>query len=222
MAASSTKGVKICLVKDGATGTALTVTAVTKAKPAVLTVGAAAATMKTGDVVTLGASATGLSEIDGKTWVVGATTATTIELLGSDTTGSTGTFADGSATTGYKDADMVCLCLSSLTFNPEEAQTISVATFCDPSASIPGAVAGAGTMDFGGYVDVTSNDYLELYKAIQQTSAKTYQVRIFLPNSQGYIVFPATLATLNWDIPLEGAIAYSGTFALGSKPRHLF
>lgn len=221
MAASSSKGVKICLVKDGATGNSLTPTAASKAKPAVITV-ADVTGIVAGDVIKLPAAATGLSEIDGKDWIVGSVDsgANTFTLLGSDTTASTGAFAAGTMT-HYGSTDMVCLCLSSLSFNPEEATSVSVATFCDPTASIPGAVVGAGTVDIAGYVDVTSADYQELLKASLASPAHEYTWRILLPGN-GYITFPATIGTLNWDIPLEGAIGYSGTFALGSKPRHLF
>lgn len=218
MTAKSTKGVKICVVKGGTSGVNLgDITALTSANPAVATV-ADTTGLAVGDVVSIPAGATG-TNLDGKSWIIGALTSTSLTFLGSDTTGETFTAAPTVDLIGHAATDMECLCLSSLSFNPEQAQTVSVATFCDPTASIPGAVVGAGTLEFGGYVDVTTNEYKELMA--MDADGKERIWRITLPGN-GYIVFPGTLASFNWDIPLEGAVAYSGTLALGSKPRHLF
>jgi hypothetical protein len=46
-------------------------------------------------------------------------------------------------------------------------------------------------------------------------------MRIMLPNN-GYIVAPVTFSQVTWDLPLDGAVGYSGSAVLGSKPRHLF
>ena len=219
MAASTSKGVTVCMTKTGSAGTAITATAVSKAKPAVVT--AAAHGLVPGDVVVLPAGATGISEIDGKTWVVGtAPDATSFTLLGSDTTGSTGTFAAGAnKPQAFKAADIECLCWSSLGFNPESPQTISVGTFCDPSAQIASSVTGAGTVDFAGYVDITASDYKAIVAA--ELDGQAHDFRIMLPNN-GYIVFKGTVSALNVDVPLEGAVAYSGQITLATKPRHLF
>lgn len=221
MAARSSKGVKICIVKGGATGVSMTVSVASKAKPAVLTVTGDTGIVP-GSIITLAANATGLSELDGKTWVAGPNTAAgSLELLGSDTSASTGTFAAGASgtTKGYAESDMVCLCLSSIGFNPDTPQTISVGTFCDPGATLPSGVTGAGTMSFAGYVDVTQPDYIELVAAEADRNQRIF--RILLPNN-GYLTFPGTVGSLNLDIPIEGAIGYSGTVTLGSKPMHLY
>ena len=218
MTAKSTKGVKICVVKGGATSVNLSdITAVPNAKPAVITV-ASTTGIVVGNIIDIPAGATGTS-LDGKSWIVGALTATTLTLTGSNTTADTFTAAPTVDVVGYPETDMECLCLASLTFNPEAAQTVSVATFCDPTASIPGAVVGAGTLDFTGFVDTTTTEYAELIKMDADGQERIW--RITLPNN-GYIMFPGTLATFNWDIPIEGAVGYAGTIALGSKPRHLF
>jgi predicted secreted protein len=82
-----------------------------------------------------------------------------------------------------------------------------------------GSVVQAGTVDFGGYVDISENDYKELLK-LEDTQEETVW-RITLPNN-GYIVFPAVISQITWDIPLEGAVAYSGTAVLKSEAEHLF
>jgi hypothetical protein len=114
---------------------------------------------------------------------------------------------------------MICLCLSELKFNSEKGATISVSTFCDPSASIPSASTTAGTVDIGGFVDVSTTDYAEIVAAEADGNERIF--RIMLPGN-GEIVFPAVIASLGWDIPLDGAMAWTAQLALGSRPRHLY
>lgn len=218
--AKSTAGTKICIVKDGATtGVSVTATGASKAAPCEITT-ASTGTLKNGDLIFVPADGTGLSEIDGKWFVIAALVAdTSFNLLGSDTTGATGTFAAGTAMKGHGDADMQCLCLSSIGFNRDQPSTISVATFCDTTASIPGSATSAGSVDFGGYVDITDSDYKELLK-LEASGAETV-FRVTLPNN-GTIVFPATINQITVDIPLEGSVAYSGSATLKSAARHLF
>ena len=218
--AKSTAGTKICVVKDGATtGVSITPTGASKAAPCeILT--ASTGTLKNGDLIWMPAAATGLSEIDGKWWIITNLTAdTSFDLLGSDTTASAGTFAAGTGIVGHGDADMECLCLSSISFNRDSPDTISTATFCDTTSSIPGSATSAGSIDFGGYVDISAADYKELLK-LEASGADT-AFRVMLPNN-GYIVFDAVINQITVDIPLEGAVAYSGSATLKSAARHLF
>lgn len=214
--AKSTRGVKVCITKGGSTPTDLSPTAITKAKPAVVT--CTGTGVVDGDLVYV--TGTGLASIDGKVWVAASATATDIELLGSDTTNDTGTFTGGTAKADhYASGDMECLCLSSLSFNADTPSAISTATYCDPTGSIPSAVVSAGTLDFGGYVDITDADYQELLLA--EEDGKERLVRITLPDN-GYLVSKLTFSTIAWDLPIDGAVAYSGSAVLGSKFRHLF
>jgi hypothetical protein len=218
--AKSTAGTEFCVVKDGATtGVSVTPTGASKAAPCEIST-ASTGTLKNGDLIWIPAAGTGLSEVDGKWWVITNLVAdTTFDLLGSDTTASTGTFAAGVGIKGHGDADMECLCLSSISFNRDQPDTISTATFCDTTSSIPGSATSAGSIDFGGYVDITDTDYKALL-ALEASGAET-AFRVMLPNN-GYIVFPATINQITVDIPLEGAVAYSGSATLKSAARHLF
>lgn len=218
MSAKSSKGTRVCITKSGATAQALVPTAITKAKPAKITV-ADTTGMAVGDIVL--PKQTGFAELDGKMFVVGTVdlNGTDFTLLGSDTTASTGTLGNTPSIDHYDQNEMICLCWSSLTFNPEEPGTINVGTYCDPSATIPSAQVGAGTINFGGYVDITAADYIEMLKAGEDNVMR--YLRVMFPNN-GYLVFPVTFSAITWDAPLEGAVAYSGTGALGSHPRHLF
>lgn len=227
MSAKSSKNVKICITKGAATGTNLVLAGLTVGNPTIIEVGGGV-TVKSGEVIRVPAGATGYSEVDGKDFIAGKITPSgsgtgqDVELLGCDTSASTGAWnpaAGGAVADIFQDSDMECLCLANLGFNPETPDTIATGTFCDPSASIPSATTAAGTLNFGGYVDINDTDYRELLAA--EFDGKERFWRITLPNN-GYIVFPATIASFSWQVPLEGAVAYEGTAVLGSKPRHLF
>lgn len=218
MTAKSSKGVQVSVQRSDATGITLTPTDISLAKPAVVTVDDTTG-VAPGDIVVIPTSATGLAELDGTTFIAGEVTPTSIELLGSDTSASTGIFASTADIIVYDQTDMVIICLASLSFNPETPDTISVGTYCDPTATIASAVVSAGTVDITGYPDINDEDYNELLAMEADGTERIW--RIMLPNN-GYYVFPATLTTLTLDIPIDGAIQYNGTLVLGSKPRHIF
>ena len=224
--AYSSKGTKVCVLKGSATATSLTPTAISKAAPAVVTV-ASVTGLTVGDLVkfpdTTDPGYSGFAELADKTFAISKIdpTSKTFELAGADTTTSTGTLGATPTIAQYPSAtSMLCLCLSSLAFNPESANSISTATFCDPTASIASQVVGAGTIDIGGFVDIADAGYKELVAA--EADGKSRSWRITLGNGQGYILFDGVLSALSLDIPLDGAIAFKGTVTLSSKYRHLF
>jgi len=217
--AQSTAGTTICVTKSGAVGVSIVPTGASKAAPSVITT-ASTETLENGNLIWIPEDGTGITELDGNWFIVSdLVTDTSFALLGSDASLSTSTFLAGAPLHGYDETDMQCLCLSEITFNRDTPDTISIGTFCDPTASMPGSVVQAGTVDFGGYVDISENDYKELLK-LEETQEETVW-RITLPNN-GYIVFPAVISQITWDIPLEGAVAYSGTAVLKSEAEHLF
>lgn len=220
MSAKSSKGITICMTGDTSLAgsfTELAVTAVSKAKMAALTVAANPA--KGGDVVTI--AGTGFPELDGKTFIADTTsTATSLVLIGADTTNSTGTITVASAKAKvYDKTNDTCLCLSALSINADTPGTVSVGTYCDPTASIPASATQAGTLSFAGYVDTAAVDYPALLAAAED--GKQRIIRINLP-SNGYIVAPVTISSITWDLPLDGAVSFSGSAVLGSKPVHRF
>jgi hypothetical protein len=219
MTAVATKGLAIYLHKGGVAATELVPTAISKAKPAVVTVASAAGLTK-GDVVKL--ETTGFKELDGKTFVLGNvdTTANTFELLGADTTASTGALGANPKAHVYQAADQIKLCLSSIDFSTEAGGSVSVGTFCDPSASIATPATTAGTVTLNGFIDKADTGYAELLKAAEDGVAR--MIEIVLPQDQGYIVAPVTLSSIGWQTPLEGAIGFTASGSLGSKPVHLF
>ena len=224
MAIRNTKSVQICVAKDGATGSALTITGVTKAKPAV--VSATGATFADGDVVTFGNDATGLTEVDGKTFVIKTATGG-FELVGSDTTASTGTFAAGtSASNIFQSADMQCLCFGSFSISQAGAggdNSIAAPTFCDPTqkvaSPIPSANAGGSNFSFSGYIDTQAADYAELLKLVE--SGDGVPMRITLPQ-HGYLMGVVTFDALTWDIPVDGVMGYNGSGTFTTSLQHVW
>jgi hypothetical protein len=221
MTARNSKGVTVCVTKGSAVPNVDTPTAIAKATGVNdnrVHIDLASTTgYSPGDLVGIPDGATGFACVDGKAWTVGEVDATGIILNG--TVFSTGTLSATPSINHYDSTQMVCLCLSDLKFSAEKGTTVSVATFCDPSASIPSASTTAGTVDMGGFVDVSTADYKEIITSEADGVERMY--RIMLPNN-GEIIFPAIVSTLGWDIPIDGAVAWTAQLALGSRPRHLF
>ena len=220
--AKSSKGVQICVVKSGATGTALAATAVTKANPAVVTV-ADVTGLVNGSLIKFAADSTGLETLDGKTFVIDNIDGTlnTFEVVGADTTADTGTFTAGTDFTVYGAAACQTLCFSEFSFNREEPSTIATGTYCKPQDSIASAATSAGTVSFAGYIDKSDAGYKMLIDAVEGDTTPEFDLKITFPEN-GYIIVPITFDSINWDIPLDGALGFSGTGTMKANPRHLF
>ena len=221
MAAKNSKGVTICVTKGGATPAALIPTGIAKessGKRSEITV-ASVTGIVVGDLIKIPVAGTGFKELDGNSFIVASVGSGTFTLAGSDLTGTTGVLAASPSVQHYTKNDMVCLCLSDLKFNAEKGSTISVATYCSPSASIPSASTTAGTVDLAGFVDITAADYVELLDAEVDGVERIFVVK--LP-SNGEIIFPGVVGSMAWQIPLDGAVSYEASLSLGSRPRHLF
>ena len=221
MGASSSRGISVHLSKGGITPTESVISAVTAAKPAVVTVASTTGIVK-GDVVQV--TGTNIAKIDGKYFiagtVVGAAT-NTVELIGADLTGATIPAIPGTAKLRHWPAsDFVTLCLSSLAINPETPGTVSVGTFCDPSASLAAVVTSAGTLTLGGYIDDKDLGYAELLLAEIDNTERVLDIT--LPGTLGHIVAPITVASVVYDLPIDGGLAFTATASLGSKPVHRF
>jgi hypothetical protein len=221
MSAKSSRGLEIWMTKDNLTKAEITITGITKATPSVIS---AINTLAKDDLIFF-PSGSGFSELDGHLYPVSSTSGTVLTLVGSDLITSTGTMTPGYKATVFKQADMQKLCLSSLDISSDAPSTISVATYCDPSATVPSAVTEAGTLSFSGFVDAGSKDYQELVKA--ELDQVTRYFKVMLPGSttaqgQGDIVFPAIISSLTWSLPLDGAIGYEGSATLATKAVHRF
>ena len=220
MTATSTKNTKIYLSGIPSTFVTQVPTAITKAKPAVATF-PATTMFATGDIIKIPSGGTGFTELDGQTFTVGIVTATTIQLLGSNTTGFTGTLI-GSPTVSHAPfssySAMACT-LSEFTINVETPGTISTATFCDPTGSIPNTVVQAGTVTFTGNIDIADASYAGLITA--EADGLERWLRVDLPGN-GYLIAPVIVASIGWAVPLDGVQAFNGSFTLKSKFKHRY
>lgn len=213
MTAQSTSEVNIYLTTGAATSSAMTAPP-SKAAPS--SISASLSGGAGGDVVVI--KDTNWNSLD-TVWVADNVGGSDFDALGSDTTGETTAAVTGKVD-HYTESDLTKLCLASLTINTSDPSTVSVATFCDPTASLASQIQEAGTISFTGYADVNSADYVALYAASKSQDQR--YIRINLGDDQGYLVAPVTLSSFTWDLPLDGAVGYSGTMVLGSKVKHCF
>lgn len=212
----STKGLKLMLENEGSTAIALVPTAITKAKPAEVTV---ANTLKDGDIVT--AVDTGFEELDGRQFVVGSSTTSKFTLVGSDTTASTGTLKTAPKMTAVAAAEFTELCASEVSIDNNQPSTISVATFCDLYASVPSTVVDLGNATISMYHDITSAGFQLLEKASESGNKKTFFIKF--PHNSGTFLIQGTVSSFAiTDLPLDGAAAWQATLALSSKPRLVY
>lgn len=212
----STKGLKIWMEKATASALMLEPTAITKAKPAVVTV-ASSTGVAPGDPIAV--SGTGFAELDGQSFVAGAVTATTIELVGSDTTLSTGTLGADPELSIIPVGDMCELCLAGIDLGDNAPTAISVATFCNPTASVPGNPAAA-TVGFTGYVDAEDPCYSELLQAVEDGLPRT--IKVDLPGGNGYFLMEVIIGSVGYTIPIEGAVGFTFTGTQSTSLRHIF
>jgi len=213
---SSTVGTSIDMTTG--VGTAVAGLSFTAGKPATLT--GTGMTLAAGDVVIIEKS--GSSKLDG-TWIVAAApapTATAVTLLGTDTTGETAGALPGTAVvTHFAKADLTGLCLASFDVSIEQPGTLSVANFCDPSATLALPATSAGTVSITGFTDITDSGYLAIMAA--NGDGKQHTLRITLP-SNGFLVLRGTLSGLSWQVALNEAQRWSATFTLATAPKHVF
>ena len=217
MSVRATKGLKF-LMSGTTTPAALTITGATAAKPSLVTL-ASTTGMADGQLVTM--SGTSLASLDGKTFVVGSLIAdTSFVLVGSDASKEAGAAAGGTATF-YDDAiDMTNLCLSAIGVNAETSSPISVGTFCDVTATIPGLEAGAGTLDLSFYLDKDSTGYAALLAAEADGNAREFKIEF---PQNGYLTMVGIVGSVTFtDIPLDGSAALTAQVTLSSKPVHRF
>ena len=218
MKGSSSKGVEIYMGKAEATPLELTPTAISAAKPAVVSLASTTGVTK-GDAVKV--SGTGFTELDGQWFTVGTIDKDkTIVLVGSDTKGSTATLGSSPKLTVYATEDVVKLCLASIAITADQPATVSTATFCDPTASIPSAIQQAGSISITGWIDPTCEDYREILLAEEDAEKRVFYIA--LPNDMGTIMCEGTMSAITFDVPIDGALGFSTTLVLSSKPVHLF
>ena len=214
--AYSTKGLQIWF--GDTVVTTVTPTAITKAKPAVVT--AAAITALDGDVAYM--ASTGFPELDGKYFTLSGVTATSMTLVGSNTTDSDGTLAGTPKIEVTEKSDLIDLsCIAkTIVFNRDAPASVAAGTYCDPSLSIASPIVPPTSVELTGNINIADPAYRELLDATED--GLTRVVDIVLPFGQGDIVGPATTTVVNWDLPVDGVQGFSATMSYSSAPAHRF
>lgn len=221
MGAFSSKGLKVYLSKaDSGTPAAVTLTNVTNAKPAVVTVGSAdISKFNPGDLVKM--AGTGIAALDGAIFPVGAVddVAFTFPLVGSDASGATAASTTGTVTN--IEAEMLEFCVATMEYAQTPGQAISVGTTCDPSAQIAGEPQ-AGTLSVTGFTDLLSPGYMEFLKAVQDGKERVLQVEYpdaAYPPDGATVIYPSVTASgYTNSIGVGQAVSFTGEFTLGTNP----
>ena len=220
MTARNTKGLKISVVKPDATPVSETITGATAGKPTTISI-ADTTGYAIGDMIKVSAGATGLAAVDGKWHVVTKIDAGGTDFsIDADTTGGKVALGAAPKFDYYASASALQgVCWSELTLNVDEPDTQNVGTYCDPTATISSAATSAGSLSFSGFVDIKDADYAMLLGLVED--GDHVAIRIDLPGN-GYLYAPVTFNSISWDLPLDGAIGYSGSATLSSKMVHAF
>lgn len=134
-----------------------TITAVSKAAPAVVT---AANTVQVGQRVKI--EGTGFASLDGKIWEVEAATAASVTLKDSDTSAETGAGNTGTLTSA---GDLVEICMASVTRDSPAASTLDVTTLCDETRQQLTGMPNNGTWTANGFYDPASPGQVRLREA---------------------------------------------------------
>lgn len=222
MSATNNKNTKIKISGAYSTFTTLVPTAISLAKPAVVSL-ASVAGIAVGDPIKIPTGGTGFSELDGNLWVVGAvnTVGNTISLLGSNTVGSTGTL-DATPTIQHAPAsNMISLTctLNEFTVNSETPGQISAATYCDPSAQISNPVFAAGNIQLRGNLDSADAGLAALLAA--EADGLERLVIAELQNN-GYLIAPVEITVINYEIPIDNKQSFTSQMLMKSKMRYRF
>lgn len=223
MSILSTKGLQLFIGNAGVTPVAIAagdMTAISNANPAVLSI-ASTTGMAQGDLIII--KGTGNKHIDGMVFVAGTIVAdTSIVLTGLDLSAEAAP-VDASTATGEvwgKTGMTTKVCASEISINSGQPGTVSIATFCNPTASVPSVVVEAGSITISGFIDTADAGYAELLALEEE--AKPVPFMIQLPSGQGFMVTEMTISGGSYTVPIDGAVSFSVTGTMSQRLRHLW
>ena len=155
--------------KLGTNGSAKTITAITAAKPAVVT--STAHALATGDVVTI-AAVVGMTQLNGQSFMIKVTAANTFELVGSDTTGTT--YTSGGTATPFTFAESNEH--KSYSVSPGQASDIDKTTMISTAKEFGVGLSDTGTFDVElNYVEADLAQ-IEMKLALIDTSERWFRI----------------------------------------------
>lgn len=214
MSAHNTRDVTFWLTTGA--GSSSAITSMTQGNPTGFT-STIGGSPSVGDVAVV--SGTGWKSTNGA-FILGSYNSDSGTLLGSNSSYESGSAPTSGSILHYDENEMTQLCPSEITDNSNTPSTINVGTFCKPDQTIASPVVDAGSVELSGYVDICDADYQALYEAYEAMDQR--YLKIDLGAAGGYLIMPVTALSMNWSIPLEGAVGYTISFAKGSATKHAF
>jgi hypothetical protein len=209
----------------------ITPVSISKANPAVVT--CVGSTAITGEIVWC--NNTGFPELDGFYFMVGsASTATSLVLIGANTLNSRGTLNTDPLTPPViavfvEGVDAVPLCVSTFSYDAGTSQSVSVATFCDPGATIPGAPTD-GTATFAGFTAPHDKGYRALMDAAHRQDMRVIYIRVpptakdasLAIDTSGVIILEGTVNSYKETYEIGQAIAYTSGLSMTKASKQLW
>jgi hypothetical protein len=195
------------------------VTAATKGATTALTV---TNSLSAGDFVYVTNS--GWASLDGKFGKVAASpaptaTSVTVDL---DTSGETVAFGSAAQASLLSASAWLEACVAGFDIAGGAADSISVGTFCDSSAALAGA-PGAATVALTGFVDITSNGYMELIKAANDGLPRSF--KFIMPQSAApgdsappVMLFNGTVSFPDQSYQTGAAAGFTCSVTLSGRP----
>lgn len=165
----SSQGTKIEMW-NGVAAVSHVTTAVTKAKPAVVSV-AVATGLAVGDIVV--PSGTGFKSIDDMPFRVSAVSSLDITLEDSNTVAETGTAVAGT----LSEYTLSELCVANFNVNQPDGATLDVTTMCDVARKSLTGLSGQGTWSANGFWDVSDAAQLLARDAYRSRDLQVFRAK---------------------------------------------
>jgi Ubiquitin-activating enzyme E1 FCCH domain/Phage tail tube protein, TTP len=193
-----------------AKATAKAITAISKAKPAV--VSSTAHGYVNGDAIYI-AAVLGMTELNGGWYIVQGQTANSFELAGIDTTGY-GTYTSGGTA---QLAVMSTWCeIGSWAVTGGQSSEIDVTTICSNSKETETGLPDFGTIaaDYNFY----PKSAIQAFLSAAQLSSETVPARLVLPNGQGVLTYLLGITQISYNGAVDGIWEGSASFRIKEAP----
>jgi hypothetical protein len=194
--------------------TAIVVTSVSNAAPAVVTA-ASTAGITDGQLIKVTGTNTPL---DGGAFIADAVAAGSVTLLGSDNSAAAAPSTTGSIT-AIAPGDMLRFCLRMLERTVEAADAIDVSTFCG-TESLAGT-ASPGTWSIETYIDYQVEAYNEWRKAVKDGIKRTWHVIFTEAQGGGEIISVINPSGFVETHEVNEASSFTGEAVITAEPIYL-
>jgi hypothetical protein len=165
---------------------------------------------------------TGWAPLDGKVGQVTAATATQI-TLDIDTSGLTSPTIPTTKVSLYGQPTWIEACMSGFDYDAGTADTISVGTFCDPSAALAGAPPAA-SLSMTGFIDEVAAGFKELRAAAADGVPRLFKFIYPGAANPGALkrierIFVGTVGTISESLQVGAAATFTANVVLSAQPK---